>query len=109
MFGWPKASGLEAVRFCQEHPGAAWDILTYCICGAAGQNFMFLTISRIGSLANTTITTIRKFASIVVSSLLSGNPLSAKQMAKRDYGLDWPLLSDLSQMEEASGQERKHA
>ncbi|KAL4293382.1 hypothetical protein AHAS_Ahas18G0122500 [Arachis hypogaea] len=39
----------------------------------------FLTISRFGSLANTTITTTRKFVSIVVSSLLSGNPLSTKQ------------------------------
>ncbi|KAJ6814244.1 UDP-galactose/UDP-glucose transporter 3-like [Iris pallida] len=79
MFGWPNASGFEAVRFCQEHPEAAWDILMYCLCGAVGQNFIFLTISRFGSLANTTITTTRKFVSIVVSSLLSGNPLSAKQ------------------------------
>ncbi|KAL0421147.1 UNVERIFIED_CONTAM: UDP-galactose/UDP-glucose transporter 3 [Sesamum latifolium] len=44
-----------------------------------GQNFIFLTISRFGSLTNTTITTTRKFVSIVVSSLLSGNPLSEKQ------------------------------
>ncbi|ONK74208.1 uncharacterized protein A4U43_C03F3910 [Asparagus officinalis] len=79
MFGWPQASGYEAVRFCQEHPEAAWDILMYCLCGAVGQNFIFLTISRFGSLANTTITTTRKFVSIVVSSLLSGNPLSPKQ------------------------------
>jgi len=79
MFGWPQASGFEAVRFCQEHPEAAWDILMYCLCGAVGQNFIFLTISRFGSLANTTITTTRKFVSIVVSSLLSGNPLSVKQ------------------------------
>lgn len=79
MFGWPQASGFEAMRFCREHPGAAWDILMYCLCGAVGQNFIFLTISLFGSLANTTITTIRKFVSIVVSSLLSGNPLSIKQ------------------------------
>lgn len=79
MFGWPHASGFEAVRFCQQHPEAAWDIFLYCCCGAVGQNFIFLTISRFGSLANTTITTTRKFVSIVVSSLLSGNPLSTKQ------------------------------
>ena len=58
---------------------AAWDIFLYCLSGAVGQNFIFLTISRFGSLANTTITTTRKFVSIVVSSVLSGNPLSAKQ------------------------------
>ncbi|KAG0485025.1 hypothetical protein HPP92_009104 [Vanilla planifolia] len=79
MFGWPNAAGYDAVRFCREHPEVAWDILMYCLCGAVGQNFIFLTISRFGSLANTTITTTRKFVSIVVSSLLSGNPLSIKQ------------------------------
>ncbi|KAJ6395187.1 hypothetical protein OIU77_020448 [Salix suchowensis] len=79
MFGWPHGIGYEAVEFCKQHPEAAWDILLYCLCGAVGQNFIFLTISRFGSLANTTITTTRKFVSIVVSSLLSGNPLSAKQ------------------------------
>ncbi|XP_042515144.1 UDP-galactose/UDP-glucose transporter 3 [Macadamia integrifolia] len=79
MFGRPHGSGFEAVQFCKQHPEAAWDIFVYCLCGAVGQNFIFLTISRFGSLANTTITTTRKFVSIVVSSLLSGNPLSAKQ------------------------------
>ncbi|RYR25341.1 hypothetical protein Ahy_B02g059045 isoform F [Arachis hypogaea] len=79
MFGWPSGSGFEAVRFCKQHPEAAWDIILFCCCGTVGQNFIFLTISRYGSLANTTITTTRKFVSIVVSSLLSGNPLSTKQ------------------------------
>ncbi|KAF5207881.1 Udp-galactose transporter [Thalictrum thalictroides] len=79
MFSSPTGSGFEAVQFCKEHPEAAWDIFLFCLCGAVGQNFIFLTISRFGSLANTTITTTRKFVSIVVSSLLSGNPLSIKQ------------------------------
>lgn len=79
MFGWPQASGYEAIRFCQQHPEAGWDIFFYCLCGAVGQNFIFLTISRFGSLTNTTITTTRKFVSIVISSLLSGNPLSTIQ------------------------------
>jgi hypothetical protein len=81
MFGWPHGIGYEAIEFCKHHPEAAWDIFLYCLCGAVGQNFIFLTISRFGSLANTTITTTRKFVSIVVSSVLSGNPLSAKQSA----------------------------
>ncbi|KAG5629588.1 hypothetical protein H5410_001305 [Solanum commersonii] len=79
MFGWSNASGFEAVQFCKQHPEAAWDILMYCLCGAVGQNFIFLTISQFGSLTNTTITTTRKFVSIVMSSVLSGNPLSTKQ------------------------------
>lgn len=76
---WPYANGFEAVRFCQENPEVAWDILLFCLCGAVGQNFIFLTISRFGSLTNTTITTTRKFMSIVISSVISGNPLSLKQ------------------------------
>ncbi|KAL8550355.1 hypothetical protein ACS0TY_008974 [Phlomoides rotata] len=79
MFGWPTAIGYDAIHFCKQHPEAAWDILLYCVCGTVGQNFIFLTISRYGSLTNTTITTTRKFVSIVVSSLVSGNPLSQKQ------------------------------
>ncbi|XP_010044716.1 UDP-galactose/UDP-glucose transporter 3 isoform X1 [Eucalyptus grandis] len=79
MFAWPQGIGYEAIQFCKQHPEATWDIFLYCLCGAVGQNFIFLTISRFGSLANTTITTTRKFVSIVVSSVLSGNPLSTKQ------------------------------
>lgn len=79
MFGLPQGIGFEAIQFCKLHPEAAWDILKYCLCGAVGQNFIFMTISNFGSLANTTITTTRKFVSIVVSSVMSGNPLSLKQ------------------------------
>eukprot|EP01018_Ginkgo_biloba_P008348 Gb_11064 [translate_table: standard] len=78
MFVWP-GGGFEALNFCSLHPEAAWDILWFCICGAVGQNFIFTTISLFGSVANTTITTIRKFISILVSSLFSGNPLSSMQ------------------------------
>eukprot|EP00268_Persea_americana_P039903 TRINITY_DN39558_c0_g2_i1.p1 TRINITY_DN39558_c0_g2~~TRINITY_DN39558_c0_g2_i1.p1 ORF type:complete len:330 (-),score=34.59 TRINITY_DN39558_c0_g2_i1:537-1526(-) len=91
MFAWPHGGGFEAVHFCKQHPEAAWDIFIYCLCGAVGQNFIFLTISRFGSLANTTITTTRKFVSIVVSSLLSGNPLSSKQ-----WGCVFMVFSGLS-------------
>ncbi|KAJ9554451.1 hypothetical protein OSB04_018496 [Centaurea solstitialis] len=91
MFGWPQASGYQAIQFCKLHPEAAWDILYYCLCGAVGQNFIFFTISRFGSLTNTTITTTRKFVSIVVSSLLSGNPLSRKQ-----WGSVFMVFSGLS-------------
>ncbi|XP_043704688.1 UDP-galactose/UDP-glucose transporter 3-like [Telopea speciosissima] len=91
MFGWPHGNGFETVQFCKQHPEAAWDIFLFCLCGAVGQNFIFLTISRFGSLANTTITTTRKFVSIVVSSLLSGNPLSAKQ-----WGSVFMVFSGLS-------------
>ena len=81
MFGWPSGGGWEAVKFLQEHPMAALDILLFCLCGAVGQNFIFLTISRFGALTNTTITTTRKFVSILVSSVWNGNHLSLQQWA----------------------------
>ncbi|KAG0562688.1 hypothetical protein KC19_9G164700 [Ceratodon purpureus] len=79
MFLAPGGGGYDAVGFCLKHPDAAWDILLFCLCGAVGQNFIFLTISRFGALTNTTITTTRKFVSILVSSIWNGNPLSAQQ------------------------------
>ncbi|KAH6828419.1 UDP-galactose transporter 3 [Perilla frutescens var. hirtella] len=74
MFGWSYAIGYDVIYFCGKH-GTSYSTL----CGAVGQNFIFLTISQFGSLTNRTITTRRKFVSIVVSSLSSGNPLSQKQ------------------------------
>ncbi|KAI5084129.1 hypothetical protein GOP47_0000298 [Adiantum capillus-veneris] len=79
MFAWSGGGGVEAIKFCKEHPAAAWEILLFCLCGAVGQNFIFLTISKFGSLATTTVTTTRKFMSILVSSLWSGSPLSPQQ------------------------------
>ncbi|CAM6022174.1 unnamed protein product [Sphagnum balticum] len=79
MFGFPSGNGWAAVEFLRQHPKAAWDIFLFCLCGAVGQNFIFLTISRFGALTNTTITTTRKFISILISSLWNRNPLSFQQ------------------------------
>lgn len=81
MFVVPGGGGSEAVQFCRTHPEAAWDILVFCLCGAVGQNFIFFTISKFGALTNTTITTTRKFMSILLSAVWNGNPLSLEQWA----------------------------
>ena len=81
MFGCPSGGGWEAVKFLEDHPAAAWDIFLFCLCGAVGQNFIFLTISRFGALTNTTITTTCKFVSIFVSAVWNGNRLSPQQWA----------------------------
>lgn len=73
--GW----GLAALDFCRSHPEAAWDILVFCVCGAVGQNFIFFTINTFGALVNTTITTTRKFMSILVSALWTGSSLTVQQ------------------------------
>ncbi|GAQ77933.1 UDP-galactose transporter, partial [Klebsormidium nitens] len=79
MFLLPGGGGWDAVDFCRTHPEAAWDILVFCLCGAVGQNFIFFTISKFGALANTTITTTRKFMSILLSAVWNGNPLTLEQ------------------------------
>lgn len=79
MFLVPGGGGYAAISFCIEQPEVAWDIFLFCLCGAVGQNFIFLTISRFGALTNTTITTTRKFVSILVSSIWNQNPLSLQQ------------------------------
>ena len=79
MFAWPGGGGYEAVEFLKGHPEALLDILLFCLCGAVGQNFIFLTISNFGALANTTITTTRKFMSILISAVWNGNPLTSEQ------------------------------
>ncbi|PWA74159.1 UDP-galactose/UDP-glucose transporter 3 [Artemisia annua] len=70
MFRWPQASGYQAYITISRNS------LGYFIRLFMWRNWskLYITISRFGSLTNTTITTTRKFVSIVVSSLLSGNP-----------------------------------
>ncbi|GBG87156.1 hypothetical protein CBR_g44614 [Chara braunii] len=79
MFLVPGGGGYEALEFCRTHPEAGRDILWFCLCGALGQNFIFYTISKFGALVNTTITTTRKFVSILISALWNGNPLANPQ------------------------------
>eukprot|EP00270_Netrium_digitus_P010905 TRINITY_DN341_c0_g1_i4.p1 TRINITY_DN341_c0_g1~~TRINITY_DN341_c0_g1_i4.p1 ORF type:complete len:357 (+),score=3.43 TRINITY_DN341_c0_g1_i4:166-1236(+) len=78
-FIWPWGGGFGALTFCRSHPQAATDILLYCLCGAVGQNFIFLTINKFGALVNTTVTTTRKFMSILISAIWTGNSLTSHQ------------------------------
>ncbi|CAI7787917.1 unnamed protein product [Closterium sp. NIES-53] len=81
MFAWPGGGGMAAIDFCRTHPEAAVDVFLFCLCGAVGQNFIFLTINKFGALVNTTITTTRKFMSILISAVWNGNPLTGQQWA----------------------------
>lgn len=79
LFLVPGAGGYPALSFCVSNPDVSWDIFWFCICGAVGQNFIFLTISHFGALTNTTVTTTRKFMSILMSSIWNKNRLSMQQ------------------------------
>jgi len=72
-------AGREVLHFCWVHPEAGYDILSFCVCGAVGQLFIFYTIKSFGSLTNTLVTTTRKFFSILASVLWSGNALIWQQ------------------------------
>lgn len=78
LFGLSSA-GQELLAFCLEHREAGVEILVFCACGAVGQLFIFHTIKTFGSLANTIITTTRKFFNILLSVVWSGNPLLPRQ------------------------------
>jgi len=56
------------------------DVMMFSLCSAMGQNFIFYTITGPGPLVCTTITTTRKFFTILASVLLfPGNSLNSKQ------------------------------
>ena len=78
-FGIYPSTGFLAIQFTKDHPRVLVDILVFCLCGACGQLFIFLTISTFGSLVSTTITTTRKFCSILLSVLWNGNALRPAQ------------------------------
>lgn len=79
MFLVPRSGGWLAVEFIRDHPDLAFDIFLLCLCGSVGQSFIFLTIARFGSLANSTITTTRKLVSILISSTWNQNSLSVQE------------------------------
>lgn len=78
MFG-ASAIGSELVGFLLSHPRSMLDVLAFCLCGALGQLFIFLTINKFGALTLTLVTTTRKFFSILISSIVLGSTLVAQQ------------------------------
>jgi len=74
-------TGVEVWVFCVRNPEALRDVFLFCLTGAVGQIFIFLTIKSFGTLTLTTITTTRKFFNILLSVVLSHNPLLPLQWA----------------------------
>lgn len=77
------ASGelVQGMAYLGTHPQAMMDLLLFSLCSAAGQLFIYLTVRTFDSLVLTTVTTTRKFATIVVSVIVFGHHLSAMQWA----------------------------
>lgn len=60
---------ITGVNFLNAHPRALWDGLAFCVAGALGQVFIFLTIESFGSLTLVTVTVTRKLMTILLSLL----------------------------------------
>lgn len=71
--------GVDGVRYCMQHPTAAQDIMIFSLCSALGQSFIFLTLRTFNSLMLATVTTTRKFFTILVSVVMFGHALTPAQ------------------------------
>jgi len=59
----------RALDFCARNPQIVPQLALFSLCSALGQNFIFYTIHQFGALTCTTVTTTRKFFTILVSVL----------------------------------------
>ncbi len=69
----------NSFKFISDHPMVIRDILLFCICGALGQIFIFLTIEHYGSLLLVTVTVTRKLFTILLSLFWFDHRLNGSQ------------------------------
>ena len=69
------------LAFCVSYPGVGTNLLIFSLVSAVGQLFIFYSLLVFDSLVCTTITTLRKFATIAISVVFHGNVLSVPQWA----------------------------
>ena len=60
----------SSVAYLRAHPDLTWTLVQFSISSALGQIFIFFTIREFDSLTLSTITTTRKFATIVVNAVV---------------------------------------
>lgn len=70
------AAGLA---YLTTNPGVLSKILYFGVCSAFGQVFIFLAINWFGPDTNAKITTIRKMATVLISIVWYGHPMSQEQ------------------------------
>ena len=67
------------IDYVAKHPSVAEALVLFSLCSAFGQIFIFYTIRTFDSLTLSTITTTRKFFTIVTSVVIHGNVLATSQ------------------------------
>lgn len=73
--------GTDGFVFALENQKLLWNILTFCVVSAVGQTFIFLTLTKFNALILTTVTTTRKFFTILGSVFYYGHQLKPTQWA----------------------------
>jgi len=71
--------GIEATLFCIKYPHVLNKIFLFALCSAVGQAVILSAVFRFNSLVVTTITTTRKFFTVLFSVLLFGHQLNIYQ------------------------------
>ncbi|KAL7022355.1 hypothetical protein ACKWTF_012209 [Chironomus riparius] len=71
--------GWRFVQFCIKHYEVGYYMAITVLMGTAGQYFISTMISTYGSLPLAIVTTLRKFLTILFSSLIFGNVLNTRQ------------------------------
>lgn len=69
----------QALAFVRRNPLVLYDILCFAACGAIGQVFIFMTLSKFSSLLLVTITVTRKMLTMLLSVVWFGHTLTAGQ------------------------------
>lgn len=68
------------VDFIESYPQVLVDILTFGVFGSVGQIFVFIILEKFDSIVLTTATVTRKMLSMVLSVILFGHHLNARQV-----------------------------
>ncbi|XP_076437096.1 solute carrier family 35 member B1-like [Babylonia areolata] len=69
----------QFMTFVGRYPFVIINMLLFSVCSAAGQMFIFKTVTEFGPLTCSIFTTTRKFFTILCSILLFGHPMSGRQ------------------------------
>lgn len=85
--------GSAGIHFCMKHPEVILPMIGFSVASAIGQNFIYFTIFKFGSLICTLITTTRKFFTILGSVLIFGHSLTSNSafvcMINVYLGMQW--------------------
>lgn len=67
------------VVFAVKFPVVLFNLLSFSLCSALGQNFIFMTVTTFGPLLCSIFTTTRKFFTILASVIIFAHPMSSRQ------------------------------